>query len=139
MSLRTALIGLFGSLCVSASAQQPPDIVAEAARAISLNDARALREMRFTARGFDSKPITVAQLLDRIDGCAKTAEYERGVRSMAHQMHYDCPGAAKPKMKCASATVIVAIDRASSPDVTAYLRHKRLDTPECKLPQLPGY
>ncbi len=128
-----AVIGL----ATGALAQQPQDIVGEAATAIVAQNAEALKAMRFAARDFQSKPMAIAAFLDQIDGCELVAEHKRGVVSMAHQIHYICPNKPTPSIKCASDILVVAIDRASSPDVTAFLRYQRLDTPECELPAVP--
>ena len=131
---------LFAACCIAtgASAHEPPDIVGEAAAAIVAQDAEALDSMRFTAFDLKLKPVKTAAFLQKLEGCDIVAEHKSGEVSMAHEIHYDCPNKPSPPIKCAKDTLVVAIDRASSPDVTAYLQYHPLDTPECRRPQVPG-
>ncbi|MEL7199274.1 MAG: hypothetical protein AAGL10_13255 [Pseudomonadota bacterium] len=95
------------ALSVSASAHNPPDIVAEAAAAIVAHDAEALSSMRFRAFDFEFKPLSIKALLDEVQECSIIPQHERGSFSLAHEIHYECPDRSKPKIRCASETVIV--------------------------------
>ncbi|MEL6530164.1 MAG: hypothetical protein AAFQ27_09385 [Pseudomonadota bacterium] len=137
MIVRTVCLATILCLATGISAENPPDIVADAARAIVAQDAEALASMRFRARGFDSEPVSIERFLARVEGCEKIAEHVRGTVSFAHQIHYECPNKPAPPARCATEIIVVAVDRASSPDVTAFLRHQRLETPDCRLPPVP--
>lgn len=117
---------------------QGRDIVAEAATAIIERDAESLSAMRFTAYDLDRQPVSVQALLERTSECRALDERERGVEGRSHLIRFECGERLDSKGECESDILIMALDRATSPDVFAQMRFERLDTDECALPRLPA-
>ncbi|MCK0128439.1 hypothetical protein [Erythrobacter sp. F6033] len=121
---------------MSSVSAQSGDLVRDASRAIMASDAAGLKAMRFRAYGLDRKAITVDDLLAITSACKRDA-YARE-RASPRELHFECRALQGKRGKCDGPILIVSIDRATSPDVFAQLRFKRLETSECALPALPG-
>lgn len=121
----------------NASNTEAGDIVAAAANAIVAQDADTLEAMRFDAYGLDRKPLSVSGLLDSISQCRRLGHIDRGRQPYPREIHFECDESQDDRGPCDSNILIVALDRATSPDVFAQLRFKRLETSACALPQAP--
>jgi len=122
---------------VSASNAEARDIVAAAAKAIVAQDADSLEAMRFDAYGLDRKPLSVDDLLNRIHRCRTIDRADQALLPYPREIHFECDESQDDRGPCDGNILIVAIDRATSPDVFAQLRFKRLETSACALPQVP--
>ncbi|WP_298464829.1 hypothetical protein [uncultured Erythrobacter sp.] len=125
------------SVAACSAHAQPPDLVRAAADAIVAQDAAALEAMRFSAYDLDRKPLTVEGLLGRIAQCQRVERRGLGREAYPKEIHFQCSDTLEKRGACDDDVLIVALDRATSPDVFAQLRFKRLETAECALPKPP--
>lgn len=93
--------------------------------------------MRFTVFDLDRKPLSVHGLLNRIARCDRLDGRDRDREDYPKEIYFQCSDTPEKRGPCDDDILIVSLDRATSPDVFAQLRFKRLETAECALPKLP--
>ncbi len=125
------------SVSASVCAAEPVDIVDGAAKAIEQRDGDALKAMRFTAYDWERNPLSVDELIGIVSACRQIESAARNV-SGTRELHFECGEIQASRKRCDGPVLIVALDRATSPDIFAQLRFNRIATPECALPRLPG-
>lgn len=135
MNIVAASVALIAA--ASASNAEAKDIVAAAANAIIARDADSLKAMRFDAFDRNGKPLSVDGLLNRIDRCRRIDLSDQAVSPYPRKIHFECDESQDDRGPCDDTIMIVALDRATSPDVSAQLRFKRLETSACALPPVP--
>lgn len=134
MMIYTANIVVLGLLGSTAT----PDILETAEQAIEARNVKALESMRFTAYGTDRDALSAADLIARLSECTRAnRETDPGPRARI-QISYNCAMGEKANARCESDTLLLSLDRASSPHVFAQLSYRRIVSQECTFPAPPS-